>query len=245
MSTTQTEAPASALDLSKHKNTFVKQMWEKIVDRISSLKEVHEQIKAATPPTVAELDKELHSSSDPQVKEFRDAIARAEETLRVAREDAHKHILQAKHSPLSDEEQAKLKAQFAKLYQAANTPVGMLRDYAEMFDLTDVQNFLKTFMLPHLRGSARPGASAEVAPRPQIGSVVATRADGSTKTFGKFSDASIYTKVPTTQIRDGWLKAAEADTWQEVNQEITYKIGEVEFIVTPRDNESETDDSEE
>lgn len=238
----------NTLDLSKHKNTFVKQMWEKISDRIAPLKEVHDQIKAATPPSVSELDTELKTSDDPQVKEFRDAIHRAEEALRVAREEGHKYILKAKYAPLSDEEQAALKAKFAKLYQAANTPVGMLRDYAEMFDLEDVQTFLKSFQLPHLRGSARPGgANADSAPRPQVGSVVVTKADGTTKTFDKLSAASIFSKVPTAKIRDKWLETAGVSAWQDVDSEITFSADDVEFIVTPRDNESETEsnDSEE
>lgn len=239
----QTDVPVNADEvLSGHPNATVRDMWERVKEDAAPLEEIHENIRAASPPSSSELDEWLTSSPDPEIVEFREAIKRMEDALRVAREDAHKALL-SKVRQVSPEELDQLKVQYAKQIGVVRTSVGMLRDFAELMsgrqNVEGVLDALKAYSVPTLRaigpnrGSTNQGDGA---PRPQVKQIEVTRPNGASKTFDKLSHAAQWVKQNTSDVYAAWLKAAKANQWQDVTEAVEFTLNDFKFGITPRDS---------
>lgn len=226
------------IDLSKSKNTTVKDMWNKLQEMVKPLTEIQQKIKAASPPSVLELDKELNSSEDPVIAEYRAEIKRLEEAVKVAREDAHQKMI-ARYQTIPEAELEDLKKAFAAQHSDARTTLGMLRDYATIFKVTEAEEALKDFKLPDLRGQNKvgQGANADSAPRPKVTAVTVTRADGKSKTTDTLSAAALFAKQATADVLATWLKEAGASEWQEVSETLTVELDGVTYEITPKVHE--------
>ena len=230
----QTVTPQDVLG--KHKNQTVRDMYAVLTKELKPLEALQEKVKAAIPPTVAELDKELSESEDSKVKEFREAIERLEEQVRVAREDAHKHLL-SKYKTLSSDEITALKTEYSTQANRARKAWGMLNDFAEMMPNTEgVKDALGNIRIPDLRalsGTTGRTNHGEGGPRPKITSVTITRKDGESKTAERISGLVVWAKLKTSDIYSAWFKAAGVDQWQDIKETHTFSVGDCEVTIEP------------
>lgn len=233
--------------LASHPNQTVKEMWERVTTFAKPLDEIHAQIKAASPPPVSELDATLAASDDPQVVEYRTAIERLEKSLREAREDAHKYLMDKIHTPISDEDMEKLKAAYGKQAEMTRTAYGMLSSYAELMGAVDginvdgVSEALKHFKIPNFRSIANNTGSAQTETRslPRVNAVHVVRGNGDERDFEKISLAAGWAKLTTPQVFNAWLKAAGVATWQEVKDVMTFTVDKAEITITPHSDTAE------
>lgn len=232
--------------LSKHKNATVRDFYALLEKELKPLDALQDKVKKASPPPVAKLDQELAESEDPADVEFREAIQRAEDAVRIAREDAHKHML-SKYKTLDPDELEKLKNEFGVQATRARKAWGMLNDYAEMMPNTEgVKQALDEIRIPNLKsigGTLGRTNVGDGGPRPQITSVTITRKDGSTKTDTRISALMSWSKLNTQDIYKAWFAAAGTDQWQSITETHTFQVDECEVSIEPRGNAE--DDSEE
>lgn len=222
--------------LSKHKNQTVKDMFALLQKELQPLDELQDKVKKASPPPVAQLDKELAESEDPTDVEFREAIQRAEDAVRIAREDAHKHMLR-KYKTLNPDELEKLKNAYGQQATRAKKAWGMLNDFAEMMPNTDgVKEALAEIRIPNLKTLGNTTGRTNVGdggPRPRITSVTIVRKDGAAKTDTKISPLMIWAKLKSTDVYRAWYEAAGVDQWQDITETHTFTVEECEITIEP------------
>lgn len=222
--------------LSKHANKMVRDMYAILEKELKPLDALQEAVRAAMPRPVAELDKEAEESTDPKIVEFREAIKRAEDQARIAREDLHKHMRKGEKS-LSDDELEKLKNQYGVQQTRARKAWGMLNDTGEMMPDTDgVVEALREIKIPNLKsigGTLGRTNVGDGGPRPQIESVTITRADGASKTDQRISALVVWAKLRTPDIYAEWFSAAGTDQWKSIKETHTFKVGDCEVTIEP------------
>jgi hypothetical protein len=222
--------------LKNHKNQTIKDMYALLEKELKPLETLQEKVRKASPPPVSELDKELTESEDPKVVEFREAIQRLEDQVRIAREDAHKHLL-GKYKTLSDDELDALKNQYGVQYTRAKKAWGMLHDFGEMMGNTDgVVEALNEIRIPNLKSLGNNTGRTNVgdgSPRPKVTSVTIVRGDGATKTAEKISALVVWAKLKTPDIYREWFATAGTDQWQNISETHTFKVGDCEVTIEP------------
>lgn len=231
--TPETNEDAKVTDLSQYPDESVKNMWARAMGFAEPMMALHEKIREASPPNVLELDKELNSSDEPAVAEFRAEIKRLEEALKVIREDAHKHILKGYNS-IPEAELKGLQAEFTKATTKVRTALTTIRGYADIMELDDVKALVDAYRIPTLRGTVQtPGASAASVPRPRVANVEVKKADGKTKVFATLGAASIFASVDNSTTFRTWLETAGETEWQHVKEVVSFEVNGVKFTVTP------------
>lgn len=223
--------------LKTHKNQTVVDMYKLLEKELKPLDAMQAKVKAAMPRPVAELDKELSESTDPKLVEFREAIERIEEQLRVAREDAHNHMRKDEQT-LSDDELEKLKTAYGQQYNRAKKAWGMLNDFASMMPNTDgVTDALKEITIPNLRNVGKTtGSVGDGTARPRITSVTIVRKDGSSKVDERISSLVTWSKLKTQDIYAAWYAAAGTDNWKNITETHTFKVDDCEVTIEPHVN---------
>lgn len=226
--------------LAGHKNKTVREMWDQVLKEAAPLAEIQEKVKAASPPPVSELDKQLAESDDPEVKEFREQIERLESQLRTAREDAHKHLLKG-YNTISEEEMDKLNTDYAVKATRVRKAVGMLRDYGEIMSVDGVVEAIDQYRIPNLRGGATRGRSnlENGGPRPKVSECTIVRADEKVKTGQQISVLAPWAKLQTADIYSAWFQKAGTTTWQDIHETYTFEVGDCEVTIVPKVSDSE------
>lgn len=236
-------------DLSKHEDSAIVKLWAKVQTSVEPLFELYNKVKESSPPSVAELDKELAESADTELASYRVEMKRLEDAVRVIREDAHQHILKG-YNFMDPAELAKLKTAFAEQSVIARTTLATLKNYARVLDVAGVEEELEKFEMPTLRGTTKvAGAGSTTTPRARIESVTVTRPDGKSKTGDKLGVAGLFASIDTDTIFTAWLEASGATKWQDIKEVVNFTVStgndkEYSFSVTPKDDEvveSDTD----
>lgn len=234
------------VDLSTHEEEPIRKMWAKVQEFVAPLEELYKTVKDSSPPTTPELDRELNSSDDPKMVEYREEMAKLEKAKLQVREDAHKHLLSGYHS-IPEDELKKLREEFSTQYKKAQATIAMLRTYAETLEVAGVVDELKRFEMPTLRGTTRvTGGTSTTTSRARVAEIRVTKPGKATKTFGRFSQAAVHTGLDTTVISSSWLEASGETEWQSVNDVVDFEIDSIKFSVTPESAvQTELSDSEE
>lgn len=224
-----------------HKNKTVRELWELLKQEAAPLAEIQAEVKAASPPTVPELDKDLAESDDPKVMEFRAEIERLETALRNAREDAHGYIKDTKYKVLSSDELEALNTKYAQQATRVRKSVGMLRDYGEIQRVDGVVENIDKYRIPNLRGNATRGRTnlENGGPRPKIESCTIVREDQKAKTGHQISVLAPWAKLTSADIYAAWFAKAGVSAWQDIHETHTFDVGTCTVTIVPKASEIE------
>lgn len=219
-------------DLSEHEDPAIAKLWSKVVGFAAPALETYEDIKNSTPPPVSELDKQLQESDDPEVKAYREEIDRLQGAIKQVREQGHQHLLKD-FDLLPEDEQAKLRTRFNEQIRQVNTTLQTLTNYANLMDIEGVEEGLKDFTLPTIRGG-RPsgGASATTIIRPRFADVKVT-VGNKTKSNKRLGEVTAWAAHDQMEVLNAGLEAAGAGKWQDINEEITFEFGNGTYTIVP------------
>lgn len=236
-------------DLSTHEDPAIAKLWSRVQEFATPLLETYEEIKSSTPPPVAELDKQLQESDESAVTEYREEIERLQAAIKQVREQAHQHLLKD-FNLLPEDEQAKLRQRFNEQAKQVNTTVATLTNYASLMDIDGVEEEIKQFSLPTIRGG-RPsgGASATTIIRPRFGDVK-VKIGNKTKSNKRLGEVTAWAAHDQMEVLNAGLEAAGAGKWQDITEEVTFEFGNAVYTILPdpkyatdADDSSESDDA--
>lgn len=219
-------------DLSTHEDPAIAKLWSRVVEFTTPLLETYDEIKSSTPPPVSELDRQLQESDDPKVKEHREEIERLQAAIKQVREQGHQHLLKD-FNLLPEDDQAQLRARFNEQMRQVNTTVQTLSNYAQLMDIEGVEEGLKDFTLPTIRGG-RPsgGASATTIIRPRFADVK-VKVGNKTKSNKRLGEVTAWAAHDQMEVLNAALEEAGAGKWQDINEEITFDFGNGTYTIVP------------
>jgi len=227
---TETVTPEK-VDLSTHEDSTIAKLWGKVKSEEPTMWALYSDLQKVSPPSNAEIDDVIRTSEDEEVIKLRKAVEAAETRLRNAKASAKDYVLSG-FEVKPEEEVNALKDEFRKSATKVKTLIGLVRDMAEELDIEGVEDELKRYSFPTLRGvtTSATNTSTEGGPRPQVKAIEVTKSGKAAKSYDKLSFAATYMGIKTPELYDAWMAASGADKWQDVKEATTFLIGETTSV---------------